>query len=288
MQPLPESIQFLFDEHLQGNLSEAELSAFNERLATDPVLAQQWSEYQMLTAGLKQQFATQTSADDGDLRNRIAQAAMELESDGFFTPKSTPESPAKILQRIPIWGYLILTFVIVLAPVSIWYFNRPSPPNPAVLYAANFQIEQNQLAAMLDELEKYSLGEPDAERRQALATALDLVEKQRFTEAIPLLKNWLANPASGTPSSASALVTARYFLAQSLMATGNTGEETMQLLTTIVNDPTFTTPDDARWYLALCHLKNKQLETARPLLQTVAVSPSSHAKEATKLLQQID
>ncbi|MBC7774517.1 MAG: hypothetical protein H7246_03695, partial [Phycisphaerae bacterium] len=80
---------------------------------------------------------------------------------------------------------------------------------------------------------------------------------------------------------------ARYFLAQALMATGDTGEETQLLLVTLVTDQTFTSPNDARWHLALCHIKNKRVDPARTLLQTVAASQSAHATEAAKLLQQI-
>ncbi len=287
MQQISEDIQYLFDQHLQGNLSEAELSEFNQRLTNDPGLAQQWSEFQMLTAGLKQQFAKEKSTTETDLRNRIALAAAELETDGFFVRQKAQAPKAKIVQMSPAQRYLALAAALTLVLAAVWFFNSPSDPGAEQLFAKNFQVEQNQLAATLDELEKYSLGEPDAERRQALATALGLVEKKQFAEAIPLLKNWIATDTAKTPTTASDLATARYFLAQALMATGNTGEETQLLLVTLTTDQTFSSPNDARWHLALCHLKNNRLDSARPLLQSVLSSKSTHAPEAAKLLQQI-
>jgi hypothetical protein len=288
MQPLPENIQYLFDQHLRGDLSDVELKEFNQRLEKEPIFAQQWRDFQLLAAGLKQQFAAQKTPDEQDLRRRIAEASSELETEGFFTKKAP--SP-KIAQMSPVRRYLALAALLAVIVSAIWFFNQPTPPVPPpateAIFASNFQMDQKQLGATLDELEKYSLGEADAESRQALATALNLVESQQFEQAIPLLKNWLETTTPQTPTSNQNVAIAGYYLAQCLMATGNTGEVPIQLLTTVSNDPAFALPNDARWYLALCYIKNSRFDLARPLLQTVSVSQSGYAREAEKVLLQI-
>jgi hypothetical protein len=291
MQPLPENIQYLFDQHLKGDLSDGELKEFNQRLENEPLFAEQWREFQLLTTGLNQQFKAQKTPEEQDLRRRIAEASSELEAEGFFDKKAPS---GKIAQISPVRRYMALAVALAVIVSAIWFFNQPTPPVPPpappateAIFASNFQMERRQLGATLDELEKYSLGEADAENRQALAKALNLVENQQLEQAIPLLKNWLETAAPPTPTSNQKVAIAGYYLAQCLMATGNTGEEPIQLLIAVSNDPAFAFPDDARWYLALCYIKNSRFDLARPLLQTVSVSQSGYAREAEKILLQI-
>lgn len=281
MQPLSEPTQRLFDQRLLGNLSEAELLEFNRRLEAEPEFAQQWREFQQLTSGLKQHFAEE------DARSRIAQAATELEAAGFFKQKKQQPGTTTIVPLSPVRRYLAVAAAMAVVLAAVWFINKPDQPDSEVLFASNFQPDQKQLSSTLDELEKYGLGEADATSRQALSTALGLIEQQQYANAIPLLKNWLSAPVSGSPDAARNQNIARYYLAQALMATGITSQETEQLLTTILNDPAFSSPDEARWLLALCRIKNKHFDAAVPLLQTVATSTSTHAPAAAKLLQQL-
>lgn len=282
MKPLPENTQQLFDQRLFGALSETELRDFNQRLATEPELAAQWSAFQVLTSGLKQRFAAQAASDD--LRNRIAQADAELAAEGFFAKKSEQAPTTKVLQMNPIRRYWSLAAVLVLVLAAVWFFSKPGTPGNAEMFANNFSIEQTQLGSTLDNLEKMGLGEADAFSRQNLAKALELLEKQQFSAASSALKNWLAASDSATVQNRNL---ARYYLAQALMATGNTGAETIDLLNALTNEPTFNAPNDARWFLALCYLKNNDSKTARALLESVQSSKSIHAPEAAKLLQQL-
>jgi TolA-binding protein len=282
MKPLPENTQQLFDQRLFGALSETELQDFNQRLATEPELAAQWSEFQVLTSGLKQRFAAENASDD--LRKRIAQADAELTAEGFFAKKSEQAPTTKVVQMNPIRRYWSLAAVLVLVLAAVWFFSKPGLPANADMFANNFSIEQTQLGSTLDNLEKMGLGEADAQSRQNLAKALELLEKQQFSAASSALKTWLAASDSATVQNRNL---ARYYLAQAQMSTGNTGQETIDLLNALTNEPTFNTPNDARWFLALCHLKNNDSKTARPLLESVRSSTSIHAPEAAKLLQQL-
>jgi len=287
MQSLPEHTQHLFDQYLLGDLSEAEQRELEQRLASDSELAQQWSEYQALTSYLKKMFGTEASAGaDRDLRSHIAQSAADLEAEGFFTEQKEPSLAATSVRISPVRRYWALAAGLALALAAVWFFSRPNAPTNEQIFASNFRVEQAQLTADLGDLDKFGLGETDTEHRQALVAALALMEKSQFDQAIPLLRSWLTRAPSGppTPSSDHNRLLARYYLAQANMAKGDTSDETVTLLTAVAADSTFPSAEDARWYLALCHIKNNHPQNAKPLLQRVAASTSSHAAEAAKLL----
>ncbi|MBL7806708.1 MAG: hypothetical protein JNN28_02775, partial [Saprospiraceae bacterium] len=111
MQPLPENIQYLFDQHLRGDLPDVELKEFNQRLEKDPIFAQQWLDFQLLAAGLKQQFTTQKSPEEQDLRRRIAEASSELEAGGFFD-KAAPSG--KMVRMSPVLKYVALAVTLAV------------------------------------------------------------------------------------------------------------------------------------------------------------------------------
>ncbi|MDP4290827.1 MAG: hypothetical protein Q8908_07075, partial [Bacteroidota bacterium] len=45
--------------------------------------------------------------------------------------------------------------------------------------------------------------------------------------------------------------------------------------------------ENAQWYLALCYLKNNQVEAAKDLFVQISNSSNSHNQEATQILKRI-
>ena len=180
----------------------------------------------------------------------------------------------------------LFTTGLLLAWLALCFSHCQAPKSSEELFTSNFQVQEQQLTATLKEIQH--TGSIDTARLQALATGLSLVEKRQYAEAIPALRDWLLvpPPQPETPVYAYLRAIARFYLAQAFMSIGDTGAATL-LLTVVSNDPAFLLPNDARWYLALCQIKNKRPEAARPLLQTVAASTSGYAPPATRLLKQL-
>lgn len=200
---MTEQDYLLIETYLQGELTETEITAFEQRLAAEPALATALAERRELNA-----FLRATSRED-DLR-----ATLQSLGDQHFNADEAikdPDQPATVKQLPPLGGrggrkrrtfyaLAIAAAILLLAVLALPFlygdgasyddFNDHQPLALVVRGDADQLAEQAQTAynagqypAAVDLLRRY-LQSPEANQQARLALGISLLEIDRDEEAI--------------------------------------------------------------------------------------------------------
>ena len=247
---------------LTGQLEASEIQAFENEIRNNPELAKEVELMTDLHAGIKTYGENQT-------KNIIANAAQTYHTEQINDTTKILEPEAEIDHSIR-WGRWAL-YIAILAAIAIAsffiMFNETTPKTAPELYATYFESYIPPSGQRSGELIGYDL--------KGMA---DKYRAEKYDELIAQIKNI---PADKTTNYM------RILLAQSYMSNGNyvlakpIFEEIID-----TKDPYFT--DHAKWFLALNHLKLKEVDTAKSILVELTKDEGAdHYEEAKEVLGEL-
>lgn len=243
----------LIERYFEGDLSEAELKVFQERLEADEAFAEAFQLEQDLMEGIEM-------IGNEHLKKELKGIYQEEIKVGKAESPATPTLPAKPRPLKSRRWFLVAAALATLLLALGWLLNRPSAEG---LYAAYFQPS-------FDFQEKGNNSE--------LIAKLDQLLKQKaYKEAIPLLDQLLKSEPDN----------AAFYLAKGIafIATNKIEAGIAFLQKSKDINPIYRS--EALWYNALASLKQKNIAETRRILQLIA-KDSSRFREAQSLLAKID
>lgn len=276
------------DAYLNDVLSEAERAKFEQELANDPALRQEFDLVQDILGGVE-------LAGDEALKAQIGAAHHELATEGFF---AKPE--AKIVEMKPAqWGMrrvlAVAASVLLLVAAGVWWWSNSQGDAGQRIIQQYYAAETTKLATAIDDTSAPGLGQDDRPRRSSLAAALKLYQSRSFGEAEKALETHLQTYPQDTIS--------QFYLALSHLELGHF-EQATALLRPIT--PTTLTPDarpgqasqvldfqyEITWYLALASSQlpgQVNLDSTLLLLRKLEVSGNGEwSAKAREVLGKIE
>ena len=228
------------ERYIGGDMSSAERADFTRVVEGDPVLKEEITVHRGVQALAQREAFIQT----------LSAAA----SDHFAgAPVQTGGH-----RRLVYWS--AAAAVVLLAAIGIFLWQQPAPPSAQELYTAYFTPYEIP-TALRSEGSIYT----DADVQQAFS----LYSQQDYAGAIPFFSKALARSYQGS----TLLVFSRGIC---YLATGDTHGAEQDLKTVINSDDGYLFAGQARWYLALTHLRAGDVEAAQTALRTVE-SPQAKA-----------
>lgn len=266
---------------LNGEMSGEERRSFERRLEGEPELAEEVAFNQDLARSI-------ALYGDKTLKARIGQTHSRLEEKGFLqaaqtgkTPSGEADAPprAKLRRLFPVRALAVAATVLLL--LAVGYYLYPTTDTTQQLYSAHYQPDEEALKEQLEKLSLVGMAIPDKARRESLSAALNIFQSGNFDAASEALGQHLEAWPEDEP--------ARYFLALSLMETGQFGEAaaTFQPLTTRAGTAYY---DKALWYQGLSYLRLPGRQArAKSIFTLLAVVPSSgYQKQAEEILKGLE
>lgn len=256
------------DHFLKGNLSDNERLNFKKEMFADPSLA----EEVQINKNLFALFETDEWEDIHQLNeDGVAYEEYILSDDakkiqGAITEankqyKRTSISPRKRYS----WYAVASSFIILLAVgYSLWFNNNNTPEN---LYADYSDLSDIPSLTLRNDADKL------------LSEAEQMFLQKEYTGALRALELFEAKYATSNPSTI--LYKGICFLET------NNYDKASETFTLLKNSNTLDS-DKAYWYLALTHLKQKDLAETKSLLQEILKNKYHNHVKANQLLLQID
>ena len=236
----------LIDQFFSGELSEAEMAAFRQRLATDKEFEKLYEDLKYIQHGLQQ-------AELEKAWKTIQHTEAQLEASKSRRPRSL---------EWKIWLPVAASFALLL--VAAWFFLGKAP-DPDELFAQYFEVYPNVEAPIYrDSSTSDSLTNKDlAFRRYA---------DDDFEGAIALFES-IENKDEGT----------RFYLGISYLAKGD-AKKSIEVLRDIKGEAVqYNTQID--WFLALALLKDGKVGEAKEVLEGLAVSGTAYESRSKELLK---
>lgn len=247
-------IQEQIERYILGQLEGDELSAFEQKLASDQEFVQQVERRRMLIQAI--QLAPKVAHFKEQLKAAQARAV--------DSPKDASVSWIK---------WVIAAVILVLLSITIWFVNRPQRHESKDLFAIYFRpgeifssTVRGKAVAPADSLSAFNLLWEGAEA--------DVAAKQ-YDAAIRKWDQLLAMPEG------------RLYYDDLLYFKGITCLQADRAREAIACFKAIQTsyPSEKMWYLALALYKAGEIESSRSILEKIAVSNSPYAKDAKALLQ---
>lgn len=254
-----ENLQDKIQDYIKGRLEGAELNAFENALKTDAELAEQVRFYKNIEAVMNNQ-------DIFDLRQTVRDVITNTPITPDFSLKDTNFDDAEPKTQNPKlswkWGLSLVGILMVMAAL-FWFANAPK--RQAQTVAQQFAFEPYDNIFNVDSLDK-----------RPLAQAVRAYIQGNYAAAIPLFDSHLKTYTDDTDAQ---------FYYGLCLALVNDYEKAIIPLQNVVNYNARLAMD-ARWYLALCHLKNGDLDLAKPLLIAIP-QESLFGEKAKQVLEKL-
>jgi len=256
------------DQFLKGNLSDAERLNFKKEMFADPSLAEEVS----INKNLFALFETEEWDEIHHLNeDGVAYEEYILSDDakkiqGAITEannkyRRTSISPRKRYS----WYAVASSFVILLAVgYSLWFTNNSTPEN---LYADYSDLSNLPSLTLRNDADKL------------LSDAEQLFLQKEYTGALRALELFEAKYATSNPSTI-------LYKGICLLETDNYDKATEEF--TLLKNSNTLDSDKAYWYLALTHLKQKDIKSTKSLLKEIVQNKYHNHVKANQLLLQID
>lgn len=235
----------LIESYIQGDMEASERKAFEERLNTEPELAEQYQVYEETWKSLKSSI--QREAHESELKNSLQLASQAYFAKAGDTPVLKPKRP---------W-YLAVAAVVALLVAAVYVFNMGSPQ-----YSDYAQYDALSLSLRSDD--------PDAVLRKKAETAFNAGD---YTASANYLKQ-----ISDKNDSVKAL----FYLALSYIETGD--YQLANTLLTELQNGTSVYKHRATWFRALCYLKQNKMDECKQLLEQIPVEAQDY-QQAQDLLE---
>lgn len=239
-------------KYLKKELSPAEQSAFEDRLLTDPTLAEEVKLQQEVEYGMDAYY----SREQWKARLQETEAALRAEED-----------KQKWWSRKRLF-WLAATAASLLILLTAGYFFFSSSPSAPQLFEAYYQPYPNVAAPL----------ERSGNEKEA-SGPFALYEQGAYEAAVPAFEKAMANQQNPQPA-------LNFYYAISLLETGKTNEAITKLeMVNNSRDLRFAKP--ARWYLALAYLKQNQPGEAKKLLKEMVEESADYREKAAQLLNEL-
>lgn len=240
----------IIEKYLNGELSSEELNEFNHQLENDKEFKQEVDLYKEINLSLKNKY------ENLEKEEKLKSTLSKLGTKHFQTEKNSKENKSKIF---PLKTYFLRISSIAAIVIISFFLLKPQTS----LY--NQFAEHSNLEIQVK-----------GDNNETLLNASDLYNSKKYSEAIPLLEDYLrTNPAD--------------FEIQ--MSLG------IALLETDENEDAFIIFDHiykqgnvfrnkATWYMALVNVKTGKTEIAKVYLESIP-QESFYFNKAKKLLKKL-
>jgi hypothetical protein len=250
---------------LNDQLGASERLAFEEEIQNNPELAKEVELMTDIHAGIKTFGKNQT-------KNIIANVAQAYHAEQVNDTSEAPslKEEAEEVDHSINWGrwalYIALLAAVAIASFFIM-FNEPTPKTAPELYAAYFEPYIPPSGQRSGELIGYDLkgmaNKYRAEKYDELISQINNIPSEKTTNYMRIL---LAQSYMGKGT---------YVLAKPIF------EEII-----FTKDPYFA--DHAKWFLALNHLKLREQDSAKSILEDLTKDKGAdHYEEAVELLREL-
>jgi len=256
------TIQIWIEAYLNGELNGSELQKFEQKMQNDADFATEVAQHNILETML-------TSFEIGYWKQR-AKTLLEKKKEQA-PPTIKPLNEAKPRSG---WQYLWRLAAVLLLVAGLAYLFIPdqsiAPEQLAMTY-----FEQTE-ASIYNGIER---GESSANTDQELLnTAHEQYQQQDYQQATTTLSKILQNSPL-YPESTLLIGLCYLHLRQHSQA--------IQKFQIVANHSNTLSQEEAEWLLALAHLQNRDIETAKTQLQTIQATKGGFSKQAASLLSKL-
>jgi len=257
------------ERYTKGEMVGDELEHFEIKLQEDASLLQELNDYQDMMLGIEK-------IGDDLLWNEltVVREKMKQERSQQELSATTSKSSARI---IPLFRRLAIAASIILVSITSFYLLFPSTNDGDRIYANFYESDKISLPIILDDLEAYSMAEPESQQKKDLAASLKSYEDENYTASFQSLSNHLNKYPNDE--------VAQLYRGLTLMEQKNF-DAAIENLEPLSSDANFEYQDLATWYLALCYIKGKETDQANKLVNKLATSANSNYKNLAKRLQE--
>lgn len=220
-------------------------------------------------------FEIQTQQNN-ELNKTIQAVETELESEGFFSEVLlSTDSKTPVLKLIT--KALAAASILLILTFSWQHlFNKTDYSEK---YTEAFEHYENLLSenVTLEISEKGFAGNPEEESLQLIIDAMSTYDKKNYSLSAVMLSELLQNGVDKNYQSSIQL-----YLGLSCMGDNQINKAIAVFYNLIENDHTMK--ETATWYIALCYLKNENIDQSRQYLNTLKHS-AYYNKKASALLK---
>ena len=264
-----EEIYNRIEDYLDGNLSETERAVFEADVQADPALAAALADVREARERLSRQWAQVD--DDTALRQTLQHLGQQHFASQPISPAThQPSNPPvhqstnqPINQSTKRWWWAVAA--IAAAALLAWLL-WPKPEPDQRLYAEYRHFPEAS----------FSLKSGGTASGQALARAEADFNQKNYADALAALQAHLAAQPDD--------LDAQFFEGLCQLELGQTAEATAAFSALSISGGVWT--GEARWYLALCHLRSKNWGQCVEAL--LGIRPGEpHYEEAQRLMEQM-
>jgi len=245
----------LIERYLDEDLDPAELERFNRKLEKDPEFRRLFSEMDRLVEGIR------ISARKTTLEEKLE----NLEKSLPFRKLQKEETPV-ISLRERVWKYkgAIAAAIALLFVATFVLVTQDFSTDPGELYAESFEPFPNVGQG------NTRSGEKKDDQQRAYA----YYDMGRYEEALKIFNQIDMDTAD------------KLYAANAYMAVGDF-EKAIPLLEQ-VNERGSGLSIQAKWFLALCNLKNENLATARSLFSELKAQGEDYSEQSARILEKME
>jgi len=258
------------EKYFAGELEGKELQNFEEQVEQDKELAEEISIF-------KDMMVAVDMVGDEELEASVKGVHEGLKHEGFFSKDDAKVVGFKSRQNLRRVLALAASFLIIVV-AAFYFFLSGSDPAEKV-FARHYQPEQSNISIILDDLERFGLADPEADRKESLTGALKYYENQEFLNSLEAFKEHLiAYPEDKI---------AKLYYGLSLLDQEESAMavEELESLTRLIG---FEHENTANWYLAMAYLQsgNKtETQKAIDILELLSDSASDYSVDARECLK---
>ncbi|MBS0000610.1 MAG: tetratricopeptide repeat protein [Cyclobacteriaceae bacterium] len=257
----------LIEKYLDDNLDPEELKLFNQKLNRDPEFHRLYFEMDRLVEGIR------ISARKTTLEEKLANLERTLPFQKSENRKSG--TPVVILmERMMQYKVAIAAVITLLFVATFVLTTRDFGTDPGKLYAQYFEPLEN-----FESRTKRSIENSDAELSQR---AFQYYDQGDYQNALDIFKSLQNETLDKTIDPVSRWL----YMGNAYMALGDT-ENAIPLFQQVIEANTGFVVN-AKWYLALCYLKQENLQEAKKLLTELETQGRHKHDEAVKILEKLN
>ncbi|MEM7106264.1 MAG: hypothetical protein AAF502_24255 [Bacteroidota bacterium] len=247
------------EQYLNGTLEGDSLRSFEEQLKTDPELKAELELHRLMSIAVTDEHKDKT----------IAVKLNEIGKDYLERRNSQQKSQRKTIFMQPGKWAIAASFAILVALAAWFFMNDNTGLTNDELFAQTFVIPP------ITDRERSTTNDINT----ILESAYENYEKGNFNAAVKDFEVALTEAEKASFA---------YYQAIAFLA--STPPDTEQAATNLIfiitdGDNTYVTA--AKWYLALIHVKEGNIDSAKEYLQTLSSKPSKYQRKAKALLKDI-
>ena len=243
------------DDFLFGKLAPEEEEKFRQQRLIDSDLAQEVKKRKLMLGGLEMLGNQQTKERLKEVSKRVFKEKQE-------------NLPKELKRSRTLFLWTAAAAAIVILCIIGWQIFYPSNINPEKLFAESYQpyIED--------------FGSRGANTTNEYLQAGEYYQQKNYAAAIPLLQNILKDDPQNNE--------VELVLGDCLLSS-NRVEEAISHFNTVLDRKTNLYSDPAQWFLALCYLKQNNIEECKRILKSQTEDSSADFyEEAKELLSKLN